>query len=93
MESQSGLRKIAAIDILNLTDMMSKEQFSFNKGWSQVKNGDIAECRTRLMAALNINTRPAFLNRLKGEVEPKISEVRAIEAIFAEYGITDVWGM
>lgn len=73
--------------------MMSKEQFSFNKGWSQVKNGDISECRARLMAALNINTRPAFLNRLKGEVEPKISEVRAIEAIFAEYGITDVWGM
>ena len=54
---------------------MSKEQFSFNKGWSQVKNGDISECRAKLMAALNINTRMAFLNRLKGEVEPKVSEV------------------
>lgn len=44
------------------------------------------------MAALDINTRMAFLNRLKGEVEPKVSEVRAIEAVFAEYGIKDVWG-
>lgn len=47
----------------------------------------------KLMAALNINTRMAFLNRLKGEVEPKVSEARAIEAVFAEYGIKDVWGM
>jgi len=72
---------------------MSKELFSFNKGWSQVKNGDIARCREQLMAALNISSRVAFLNRLKGEVEPKISEVRAIESVFAEYGITDVWGV
>ena len=72
---------------------MSKEQFAFQLGWSQVKNGDISECRAKLMAALNINTRMAFLNRLKGEVEPKVSEARAIEAVFAEYGIKDVWGM
>lgn len=71
---------------------MSEEQFSFNKGWLQVKNGDIAECRKKLMVALNINTRMAFLNRLKGGVEPKVSEARAIEKVFAEYGITDVWG-
>lgn len=72
---------------------MSKEQFSFNKGWSQVKNGDISECRAKLMAALGINTRMAFLNRLKGEVEPKVSEAKAIEAVFADYGIKAVWGM
>lgn len=69
---------------------MSKEQFSFNKGWSQVKNGDISECRNKLMEVLGIKTRAAFLNRLKGDVEPKVSEVRAIESVFAEYGITDV---
>lgn len=72
---------------------MSKEQFSFNKGWSQVKNGDIPKCREKLMAVLNIKTRAAFLNRLKGDVEPKVSEVRAIESVFAEYGVTDVWGI
>lgn len=64
---------------------MSKENFSFLKGWSQVKNGDLAECRDKLMAALNITTRAAWGKRLKGEVEPKISEARAVEAVFAEY--------
>lgn len=72
---------------------MSKEQFSFNKGWSQVKNGDISKCRNKLMEVLGIKTRAAFLNRLKGDVEPKVSEVRAIESVFAEYGITDIWGV
>lgn len=71
---------------------MSKENFSFLKGWSQVKNGDLAECRDKLMAALNITTRAAWGKRLKGEVEPKISEARAVESVFAEYGIKEVWG-
>ena len=71
---------------------MSKELFSFNKGWSQVKNGDIPECRNKLMSAFNIKTRAAFLNRLKGDVEPKVSEVKAIEDVFAEFGIKDIWG-
>lgn len=72
---------------------MSKEHFSFNKGWSQVKNGDIPRCREELMAALNVKTRAAFLNRMKGEVEPKISEAKAIEDVFAKYGIKEVWGI
>mgnify|MGYP006878430950 CR=1 FL=1 len=72
---------------------MSKEQFSFNKGWSQVKNGDMSECRNKLMEVLGIKSRAAFLNRLKGDVEPKVSEVRAIESVFAEYGIKDIWGV
>ena len=72
---------------------MSKELFSFSKGWSQVKNGDVTGCRKALMAALGIKTRAAFLNRLKGDVEPKVSEVKAIEDVFARYGITEVWGV
>lgn len=72
---------------------MSKEHFSFNKGWSQVKNGDIQRCREELMAALNVKTRAAFLKRMKGEVEPRISEAKAIEDVFAKYGIKEVWGI
>lgn len=71
---------------------MSKEQFSFIRGWSQVKNGDIPKCREMLMEALNIKTRAAFLVRMKGNVEPKISEARAIESVFSEFGIKDIWG-
>ena len=72
---------------------MNKEMFSFNKGWSQVKNGDIPECRKKLMSVLGIKTRVAFLSRLKGDVEPKVSEAKAIEKVFAEYGVSDVWGI
>lgn len=72
---------------------MSKENFSFQKGWSQVKLGDIDGCRKKLMAALNITTRASWGKRLKGEIEPKISEARAIETVFAQYGIKEVWGV
>jgi len=71
---------------------MTENGFTFNKGWLQVKNGDLEQCRRKIMDALKITTRSAFLNRLKGKVEPKITEIKAIEAIFAEYGISEVWG-
>lgn len=66
--------------------------FSFQKGWSQVKQGEAAAVRSKLMSALNITTRMAFLDRLNGKVEPKISEHRAIEDIFQMYGIEEIWG-
>lgn len=69
-----------------------EKDYSFEKGWSQVKNGDILDVREKLMRALNITTRAAFYNRRKGTVEPKFSEIAAIEKVFAEYGIKNVWG-
>ena len=68
-------------------------EFSFQKGWSQVKQGDVSTVRTKLMSALNITTRMAFLDRLNGKVEPKVTEHQAIENIFSEYGITEIWGV
>jgi hypothetical protein len=44
------------------------------------------------MQALGISNRTSWIKRLNGAVEPKVSEARAIEEIFAEYGITEVWG-
>ncbi len=44
------------------------------------------------MDKLSIRTRQSFHLRLNGEIEPKVSEARAIEEVFSEYGITDVWG-
>lgn len=76
----------------NIHNTMCKKEFSFERGWSQVKNGDAATVREKLMMALNLTTRAAFLNRKRGDVEPKMSEIKAIESVFAEYGITDIWG-
>ena len=39
-----------------------------------------------------MKTRNTFYIRMRGEIEPKVSEAEAIEKIFSEYGITDVWG-
>lgn len=67
-------------------------QFSFKKGWSQVKQGDIKTARAALMSALGINTRNAFLDRMKGKIEPRVTEAKMIERVFAEFGITEIWG-
>ncbi len=66
--------------------------FSFQLGFSQVKQRDIKDVKQKIMLALGINTRSSWLMRLNGVVEPKVSEAKAIEEIFAEYGITEVWG-
>ena len=67
-------------------------KFSFKKGFGQVQNKDLKEVKSELMTALNIKTRYAWGQRLKGEVEPRISEAQSIEAIFAEREIKDIWG-
>jgi hypothetical protein len=66
--------------------------YAFQRGFSQVMNKDVQAVRHEIMEALNVTTRPAFLSRLRGEVEPKVSEAEKIEAIFSKYGVTDVWG-
>ena len=66
--------------------------YAFQRGFSQVMNKDVQAVRHEIMDALNVTTRPAFLSRLRGEVEPKVSEAEKIEAIFSKYGVTDVWG-
>lgn len=71
---------------------MSKEQFSFQKGFSQVMQKDISNVKSEVMTALGITTNVAWLNRLNGKVEPKVSEAKAIEDTFAKYGIKEVWG-
>jgi len=50
------------------------------------------EARLRIMTALKLQTRNTFYIRLRGKIEPKVSEAEKIEEIFREYGITEVWG-
>lgn len=67
-------------------------EFAFKAGFSQVKRKDANEVRERIMQALGLTTRASWYSRLNGSVEPKVSEARAIEEVFAKYGITKVWG-
>ncbi|MDR0605704.1 MAG: hypothetical protein LBG80_15530 [Bacteroidales bacterium] len=68
------------------------KDWSFEQGYYHVPYIDQKACRARIMSALELTTRVGFLTRLRGKIEPKISEVFEIEKIFEEYGITDVWG-
>jgi len=68
------------------------DTFSFQKGWYQVRQGEVAEVRKKLMATLGITTRMAFIKRLNGDVYHIPAEKEAIERIFSEYGITEIWG-
>lgn len=67
-------------------------KFSFKRGFGQVKIKDQQSVRSKIMKALDINSRGAWRLRLEGEIEPRVSEAQAIEKIFSEYGIKDIWG-
>ena len=71
---------------------MEITSFSFKKGWGQVQQKDSKEVRERIEKCLGIRNRNSFYNRLNGDIEPKVSEAKSIEVIFADYGITEVWG-
>lgn len=67
------------------------KKYSFWKGYKQVPAGKQGEVRKAIIATLGI-AQSAFYSRLRGEVEPKVSEYQAIESVFNHYGITDIWG-
>lgn len=66
--------------------------FSFRKGFGMAKHQDIPKIKREIMTALGIKTRGAWLGRLNGKVEPKISEAEAIAKIFSNHGVNDIWG-
>ena len=67
-------------------------EWSFRKGWMQMRQKDVQESRQKLMEAMGVTTGVSFLNRMSGKIEPRMSEYETITMIFQEYGITDVWG-
>lgn len=70
---------------------MSKN-YSFKKGLDQVPLGKVPDVKSEIMAALGITSLPSWLKRLRGEIDPKASEITAIENVFRKYGIKQVWG-
>lgn len=65
---------------------------SFNKGLRAARHGDIAAIRAAIMEKLRITTRQAYANRRDGKVTYSVDDVRDVEAVFAEYDVTDPWG-
>lgn len=67
-------------------------EYSFYKGWLQVKLGDAEEVRAKLMAVFNTDKLNVFYHRIQGRTELKHSYVVGVEEVFKQYGITDIWG-
>ena len=65
---------------------------SFKKGFDQVPVGKAEAVKAELMAALKITTKSAWERRITGNVDPRVSEIKAVEAVFATHGIKQVWG-
>ena len=63
---------------------------SFKHAYNSLPANKMREFREKMKTALNIQDY-AFYARMRGEVEPKVSEAQIIEALFAEYGILDIW--
>lgn len=72
--------------------MESAKNFSFKKGYGQVQQKDLPKVREELMAALGVSTRMSLSNYMRGTIEPKVGQAKAVEEVFAKYGITEVWG-
>ncbi len=66
----------------------------FWRGYGQVRQKDLPEVRRKLIKAMGIGpkTNMGFSFYLRGIYELKASKAQAVEAVFAEYGITEVWG-
>lgn len=67
--------------------------YSFQKGYEQLQLKDHKAAREKIMEALGLTTLQGFRYRLAGVYEPRVSEKEAIESVFAQYGITDIWGL
>ncbi|MBV5348903.1 hypothetical protein JZU61_04505 [bacterium] len=70
---------------------MSKN-YAFNRGFNQVSVGNAPLLKEELMKALKIKSRAAWIRRINGQVDPKVSEINSVETVFAKYGIKQVWG-
>ena len=68
------------------------EEFSFLKGYNQVQKKDLINVRVDIMNALGLTARQNWYFRLRGSIEPRVSEARKIEEVFEKYGVTDIWG-
>jgi len=65
---------------------------SFQKGIGQVKKDDFLQVKQAIMEVTGITSKASWYNRLHGRIIPNKVEAEAIEKIFLDHGITDVWG-
>jgi len=76
-----------------ISTKIAHPEFAFKRGFMQIQQKDIQSVKGEIMMVLNITTRASWLRRLNGKVEPKMTEIIAINGVFGRYGIKDIWGI
>lgn len=75
------------------TKQNNKKATAFRKGWLHLDPQHQEAVKAAIMQVLEVNTYASFLNYKNGKREMKKSQANAVEEIFAEYNVTDIWGM
>lgn len=74
--------------------MEEKERIGFNRGCGYLQLKDIPSWRKDMYAILKVKDRTSLSLYRTGKREPRLSQVRAIEAAFNKYGVptNKIWG-
>lgn len=74
-------------------ETITKQSNSFNQGYMQLKQKDVADARQDVMDALHVTSLNTFYARLHGRTAPKDTERVVISEVFKKYGVTEnIWG-
>lgn len=65
---------------------------SFRKGRRQIAQKDSGAFIKAVMKILNITSPQSYYRYERGDAEPKVTQAKALEKLFAKYGVTDIWG-
>jgi hypothetical protein len=68
------------------------KNYAFNKGWRKANEDQKKALMKGLMKIYDVTSVQAVYARIRGDVEPKISQAKATEKLFARSGITEIWG-
>jgi hypothetical protein len=65
--------------------------YGFKKGWVQANDKQKKSLMKGLMKIYGVTTVQAVYARIRGEVEPKVSEAEETAKLFARHGITEIY--
>lgn len=77
---------------MNNNSEKTPNPFSFRFSYDSMPRKKQIEVRKQLRQLFGVKGDASVYLRINGDIEPKASEVKAIEQIFKSYGVKVVWG-
>jgi hypothetical protein len=71
---------------------MVTSENSFRRGWLKVPKGKLDDVKREIMRIMEIKAYSAWFSRLAGKKILRQIDKEAIEKVFAQHGISDIWG-